>query len=89
MIHSKTIKPDMTYNWNKRCKYDYEKKWQGCWIGFAWPTGTEDKSHAYRQSDGMDYNCFINRNAEEYWIPLLEKALAVTKSHVPTKHLTL
>merc|ERR1712150_78396 len=29
----------------------------------------------YRESDGMEYNCFINPNVEHIWIPKLEQAL--------------
>jgi len=74
MVHAKTIPVDQTTYYEKRCMYNYTKKWQGCWVGFPWPNGTEDKEHNHRD-DGIEYNCFINESVETTWVPKLEQAL--------------
>jgi hypothetical protein len=73
LIHAKTIKKDMTPMYEKRCRSDYEKKWQGCWVAVPWPNDKEEKPN--EDANGMEYNCFINRKVDEYWVPKLRKAL--------------
>lgn len=74
LVHTKTIKKDMTNFYETRCRNDYAKKWQGCWIAYPWPNDKEEKPN--EDANGMEYNCFINRKVEDYWVPKLRQALA-------------
>lgn len=74
MVHTKTIKKDMTSSYQKKCRFDFEKKWLGCWIAYSWPNGTASKKDGH-DTDGMEYNCFINENVESYWVPQLRRKL--------------
>ena len=76
MIHTKSLGADMTNYYKSRCRYDYEKKWQGCWVAYPWPAGSDTKKKDAHDEDGMLYNCFINDWVEEHWVPKLRKALA-------------
>lgn len=78
MLHTKTTTPEQTSRWEKRCHYQFDKKWRGCYVGFVWPNGTEDLENNHN-ADGMMYNCFQNDRLETYWIPKLKEAL--TKRH--------
>jgi hypothetical protein len=80
MVHAKSLGRDMTADYKERCRNDYKKKWQGCWVAYPWPSvynNTKEKT-AYNE-DGMDYNCHINSRVEEYWVPKLRDALAARK----------
>jgi hypothetical protein len=74
MVHTKTTSVIDSKNWVNRCHYKFEKKWRGCYVGFPWPKGKADKKNTYNK-DGFDYNCFINENVENHWVPELKKAL--------------
>jgi hypothetical protein len=74
MLHTKTTTPEQTTRWKKRCHYQFEKKWRGCYVGFAWPKGIEDKENNHNE-EGMEYNCFVNPRIENYWLPKLKEAL--------------
>jgi len=73
LVHTKTIVKDMTNFYDLRCRNDYEKKWQGCWVAYPWPN--DKKQAIVENEDGMEYNCFINRKVENVWVPKLRKAL--------------
>jgi hypothetical protein len=76
MVHTKTIQKDMTNKYETKCRNDYEKKWQGCWVANPWP---EAKTQEVKEdADGMEYNCFINQKVEDYWIPKLRQALLLS-----------
>lgn len=74
MVHTKTTPKDMTNFYEKKCRNDYGKKWQGCWVAYPWPN--DKKQDVVEDADGMEYNCFINRKVENEWVPKLRKALA-------------
>jgi hypothetical protein len=74
MVHTKTIKRDMTNNYAKGCRFDNKKKWKGCWVAYPWPNSTAGEKDAH-DADGMEYNCFINENVDNYWVPRLRDAL--------------
>jgi hypothetical protein len=76
MLHTKTTTAEQTTRWKKRCHYQFDKKWRGCYVGFAWPDNKEDPAHAHREEDGYEYNCFRNERVDNYWIPRLKEALA-------------
>jgi hypothetical protein len=75
MIHAKTITRGHTAGWKKRCRYDFKRKWLGCYVGLGWPNNTKSEMNAYDPITELDYNCFVNPNVENYWIPRLNKAL--------------
>eukprot|EP00548_Thalassiothrix_antarctica_P011362 CAMPEP_0194155296 /NCGR_PEP_ID=MMETSP0152-20130528/63899_1 /TAXON_ID=1049557 /ORGANISM="Thalassiothrix antarctica, Strain L6-D1" /LENGTH=779 /DNA_ID=CAMNT_0038862019 /DNA_START=212 /DNA_END=2551 /DNA_ORIENTATION=+ len=79
MIHTKTTSPTDTTRWNKRCKFDFEKKWRGCSVGFAWPNGVVDSENNHTK-EGFQYNCFMNERVENYWIGRLKEALKRRKN---------
>lgn len=76
MVHTKTVSPGMTLDYKERCRFDYSKKWQGCWVGNPWPTQTNMTGNRTYDESGMDYNCWINQKVEEYWIPRLKERLS-------------
>lgn len=82
MIHSKSIKKDMTNGYQTRCRFDYEKKWQGCWVGVPHPK--EPTEHEYDE-DGLEYNCFINEKVDNYWVPKLRAAIEQRKQSAMLK----
>lgn len=77
MIHTKSIKREMTTGYEKRCRFDYDKKWQGCWV--AVPHPKEVSEHAYDEN-GFEYNCYINEKVETYWAPKLREAMLKRKT---------
>eukprot|EP00547_Thalassionema_nitzschioides_P015074 CAMPEP_0194240100 /NCGR_PEP_ID=MMETSP0158-20130606/6376_1 /TAXON_ID=33649 /ORGANISM="Thalassionema nitzschioides, Strain L26-B" /LENGTH=889 /DNA_ID=CAMNT_0038974739 /DNA_START=67 /DNA_END=2736 /DNA_ORIENTATION=+ len=75
MLHTKSTLPEQTSRWKQRCHYQFEKKWRGCSVGFAWPTGLQDENDNHRPEDGMEYNCFRNDKVDSYWLPQLKQRL--------------
>lgn len=80
MVHTKSIDRDMTYNYNTDCRHNRTKEWQKCWVAYPWPVNTTNIDE-YDQN-GMEYNCYINRKVEDYWIPKLKDALKKRKTVV-------
>jgi hypothetical protein len=74
MIHTKTLKRDMTSGYAEKCRFDWGRKWMGCMVAYPWPNNVTRKKDAHN-ADGMEYNCFINENVDNYWIPRLRDAL--------------
>lgn len=79
MIHAKTIKKDMTSGYERKCRFDFEKKWLGCWVAYPWPNNTVGEEGAHT-ADGMEYNCFINKQVDDYWVPRLRKQLQLSST---------
>lgn len=83
LVHTKTLTNDFVSSWQKRCLYNYTKKWQGCWAAIPWPynitlTSVLDKNSKITSPydmNGYEYNCFINTNVENYWVPKLKEAM--------------
>lgn len=75
MVHTKSIPGDMTFGYKERCRFDFEKKWKGCYVAYPWPNGKVDEMNNHN-ANGMEYNCFLNKKLETYWLPRLQKALA-------------
>lgn len=73
MIHTKLTDEKLTHNYRKRCHFEFDKKWRGCYVGFGWPNDTEVPGA--HDADGMEYNCFANRKVENYWLPRLRQAI--------------
>jgi hypothetical protein len=79
MVHTKTIKKAMTSGYDKKCRFDFSRKWKGCWVGYPWPNITARIKDAH-DAGGMEYNCFINESVDNYWIPRLRDALELRRS---------
>jgi hypothetical protein len=81
MVHTKTLGRDMTFNYNKTCRHDYDKKWQGCWVAYPWPftNNTQTQEDKYDEN-GMEYNCYVNQKVDDYWVPKLREALQQRKT---------
>jgi len=77
MLHTKTSDKDLTKNWISRCRFDFKKKWRGCFVGFPHPGNTLVEG-AHRE-DGMEYNCFPVKRLTEHWIPKLKQILSEKK----------
>lgn len=71
MLHSKAIARQDTAGWKGNCHKD-GKGFDQCRIGFPWP---EDGSSATYDSDGWEYNCYVNHRIDEYWAPRLQAKL--------------
>ena len=78
MIHTKTAGIEDTRNYRNRCNVGFEKRWKGCFIGFPWPNNQEVQG--LNQSDGTEYNCFVNEKVEDYWLPRLKESMI--KRHI-------
>lgn len=74
LLHSKTLAKDMTAKYETRCKHDYEKKWQGCWVAFPFPPN-HSPSDGNADKNGNEYNCYINERVDNFWVPRLREAL--------------
>jgi hypothetical protein len=79
MVHTKILKKDMTSGFKTRCRFDYDKKWQGCWVAYPWP---QPKTAATYNDEGMMYNCYLNEKVENFWVPKLREALETRASSV-------
>jgi hypothetical protein len=77
MVHTKTLGSDMTSNYLDTCRYNYTKKWQGCWVAYPWPDTTQQEEK--HDENGMEYNCYINQQVDDNWIPRLREALMTRK----------
>jgi hypothetical protein len=75
MVHTKTIKRDMTNRYKRRCRFDYDKKWQGCTVAYPWPNGSVGSGKETYDENGMEYNCFVNRKVDDHWVPKLREAI--------------
>lgn len=82
LVHTKSLGKDITSDWQHRCLFNHTKKWQGCWAAIPWPMETSytdvlNKNYKHKPYDmnGYEYNCFINYNVENYWIPKLKQAM--------------
>lgn len=75
MVHTKSLQRDMTAGYKSTCRFDYAKKWQGCWVAYPWPEGLKQTKEAH-DKDGMEYNCYINQKVDDVWVPKLREALA-------------
>lgn len=78
LVHTKTTESETTRGYKTRCRYDYEKKWQGCYVAFPYPSNITNKNTEKNAHDteGMEYNCWINERVEGYYVPKLREALA-------------
>jgi hypothetical protein len=74
MIHTKGLDIGQTWYLKNKCQIDSIRKWQGCFLGFPFPNNTKLEG-AHDETDGWEYNCFVNDKVENYWIPRLEEAL--------------
>jgi hypothetical protein len=72
MIHAKAITQGHTMGWTTRCSSESKKS---CYVGFSWPNSTKSETVTYDPETKMDYNCFVNKKVEYYWIPRLNKAV--------------
>ena len=81
LIHTKTTAPDETPYRERSCVY----KKEGCPIGIPCPDDLmfDDANHkgGFQDKSGKYCNCWINRKAEEVYIPKLEKALQNMQSN--------
>ena len=76
LIHTKSVLPYETMSRTTHCVNG--KK--GCGVGRVCPESTpyDDGVHQqnpFKDENGDYCNCWINQNAEQYWIPQLEEAL--------------
>lgn len=75
LIHAKSITPNEAIARAARCRY----KTTMCAVGYECPDELlfNDKTHqdGFIYGDNQYCNCWINRQAEDIWIPKLEAAL--------------
>jgi len=76
MIHAKSITPNDGVNRATRCLY----KKTLCNLGYECPDelpfSDENHKDGFQFGNGTFCNCWVNRKAESFWIPQLEKALS-------------
>lgn len=76
MIHTKAVARQDTAGWQDICKVGYESKKKAlCRIGIPFPIGYNEEKDGLGDNEGWKYNCYVNQKTENYWVPLLEKAL--------------
>ena len=83
MVHAKTTESITTKGYQTRCRFDYEKKWLGCYVAVPWPsniTSNKVTEEDANDENGMQYNCWINKRVDDYFVPKLKEALAMRKS---------
>jgi len=81
LVHTKSLGADMTQGYLQRCRYDYDKKWQGCWVAYPhWTNVTGSQQSDVQDENGMEYNCWINERVEQYWVPKLQAAMAIRQA---------
>lgn len=77
MVHTKIVTPKNSRETAKRCHYTARSDsfWskRGCFVGFPSPNGTA--MFGKYGNDGMEYNCFVNRKVENFWLPRLKERL--------------
>lgn len=81
MIHTKAVARQDTAGWERMCHINNTYlpiRRQGlCRLGVPWP----DEGHVYVEGavnatpEGRAYNCFVNRQVEDYLVPLLKMKL--------------
>ena len=76
MIHTKSLDFGQTLNWKNRCRFNFKKKFLGCFIGFPWPFNKQNEEKGHDPLTGLEYNCFVNEKVDRFWIPKLREALA-------------
>ena len=75
MLHTKTVVPEYTTQWKKRCKIGFKPPHgEDCRIGFPWPSNS-DKSKNNSTPEGYGYNCFTNEKLSKQWLPKLRDAM--------------
>jgi len=74
MVHTKTLVPGDSVQWQERCKKDFEESHnKRCRIGFAHPNNKVVEGAA--NADDFKYNCFTNEKLTNYWLPRLHDAM--------------
>jgi hypothetical protein len=74
MIHTKRTDEKLSHGYRQRCTFEG----RGCFVGFSWPNDTEVPGA--HDADHMEYNCFINRKVENYWLHRLRQAVERRKT---------
>ena len=94
MVHTKTTESMTTANYKTKCRFDYDKKWQGCYVAVPWPANMTAGSRGNdavlgwspsvpkdaHDANGLQYNCWINERVEAYYVPKLREALTKRKT---------
>lgn len=70
LIHAKSVTPEQSKKRDDECK-----KAATCNVGYPWPNNEFSSTDNRDNTTGMLYNCFVNKDVEERWIPLLEDSL--------------
>ena len=70
LIHAKTVTPEQSVKREKECKTATT-----CNVGYPWPNNVLSTTNTKNTTNDYYYNCFINHEVEQKWVPLLENAL--------------
>jgi hypothetical protein len=81
MLHTKAVATPDTTGWQEACKDGYNRHIT-CRIGVPFPENYDSKKHGTGDEKGWAYNCYPNKKTEDYWVPLLEKAINKEHGHI-------
>jgi hypothetical protein len=66
-----------------QCWVESKRKWLGRFIvDFPFPNNTKLLEGSHDETNGWEYNCFVNDKEENCWIPRLEETLVKRKAMI-------
>ena len=80
MLHTKAIATQDTSGWLNACLGN-SRRWGTCRIGNPWPEGLDGSTNVTIDEKGWEYNCFVNKKIDDFYVPLLEASLTATMEH--------
>jgi hypothetical protein len=81
MLHTKAVARQDTVGWEEACMDNYKGHFM-CRIGVPFPDNYDEKEHGTGDEKGWAYNCYPNKKIDDYWAPLLEKAINEKHGHI-------
>lgn len=73
MLHSKAIARQDTSGWLQACRGADNSR--TCRIGVPFPDPYDFQEDGPKDKKGWMYNCYVNYKVDDYWVPLLERAM--------------
>jgi len=81
MLHTKAVASQDTIGWPEACRDKYTGGVM-CRVGVPFPDDYDAKVHGTGDKEGWAYNCYPNKRVDNYWAPLLLKAINEEHGHI-------
>ena len=81
MLHTKAVARQDTVGWLEACMDKYKGSLM-CRIGVPFPDDYDEAKHGTGDEKGWAYNCYPNKKVDNYWAPLLSKAINEEHGHI-------